>query len=114
MPDKNAVVIATAGSGADIHVPATGEGHGSANMVVHEASHAIDAHAGDFNSASPAFLKARTSDLNSLSDYERQTGAGGPSETYAESAARYYGGSGGPSKTPALDAYWAANPLGGK
>jgi hypothetical protein len=112
LPDRNAVVIATAGTGANLHVPGTGEGHGSVNMVVHEATHAIDAHGGGSKAA--AFLAARTKDLGALSAYERQAGVAGPSETFAESAARFYGGSHGSIVTPALDGFWRAHPLGGK
>jgi hypothetical protein len=115
LPDRNAVVIATTGLGADLRVPATGEGHGSMNVVVHEASHAIDQNASALrNSASPDFLAARAKDLANLPSYETQPGIAGPSETYAESAARFYGGSHGPITTPALDDYWRSNALGGK
>ncbi|QYE37141.1 PAAR domain-containing protein (plasmid) [Polymorphobacter sp. PAMC 29334] len=117
MHDRNAVVIATTGYGtpAGPHVPVTGEGHGSANMTVHETTHAVDAFAGpQRNSSSSDFTAARNSDLSGLSAYEQQAGAGGPSETYAESSARVYGGQHGPTQQPALDAYWRSHPLGGK
>ncbi|HEX8446838.1 MAG TPA: type VI secretion system tip protein TssI/VgrG [Sphingomonas sp.] len=115
MPGHNAVVIATTGSGANTHVPTTGNGHGSVSLVVHEATHAIDNNIGaKLNSSNATFLSARAKDLGVLSAYESQPGIAGPSETYAESAARFYGGSNVNSKTPALDAYWRANPLGGK
>lgn len=117
MPDRNQVVVAVIGHGtpAGAHVPATGEGHGSANLVIHEAAHAVDATIGaSRNSASPAFNEARNKDIGAVSDYERQPGVAGQSETYAESAARYYGGSNGSAKTPALNAYWRDNPLGGR
>jgi hypothetical protein len=111
------VVIATtdAGKAKALRVPATGEGHGSMNLVVHEATHAIDRHAPTtLNSMSKDFLAARTKDLPQLPSYERQPGIAGPSETYAESAARVYGGVHGATVTPALDAYWRAHPLGSK
>ena len=117
IPDRNAVVIATtdAGKAKALRVPATGEGHGSMNLVVHEATHAIDRHAPTtLNSMSKDFLAARTKDLPQLPSYERQPGIAGPSETYAESAARVYGGVHGATVTPALDAYWRAHPLGSK
>ncbi|UVO49520.1 hypothetical protein M0208_02955 [Sphingomonas sp. SUN019] len=94
---------------------ATGEGHGSANLVIHESAHAVDAMvSGSLNSASPAFNAARKADIGALPSYETQPGAAGQSESYAESAARYYGGSHGSINTPALDAYWRDNPLGGR
>lgn len=117
MPSSNEVVIATRGHGtpAGARVPATGEGHGSVNLVIHEVAHAIDATApASRNSASTTFNDARTKDIAALSSYETQPGTAGQSESYAESAARYYGGSGGTSKTPALDEYWRNNPLGGR
>jgi type VI secretion system secreted protein VgrG len=117
LPDRNAVVIATtdAGKARALRVPGTGEGHGSMNLVVHEAAHAIDRNAPPtLNSMSKDFLAARTADLPQLPTYERQPGIVGPSETYAESAARIYGGVHGATVTPALDAYWRAHPLGGK
>ena len=117
LPGRNAVVIATtaAGKAKVLRVPMTGEGHGSANMVVHEAAHAIDRNAPlTLNSMSTDFMAARTKDLPQLPSYEIQPGIAGLSETYAESAARVYGGSHGATVTPALDAYWRAHPLGGK
>lgn len=111
MPDKNAVVIATTGHGTPqgAHVPATGEGHGSANLVIHEAAHAIDAATGA--SGSTAFNEARNKDIDGLTDYEKQPGAAGQSETFAESAARYYGG-GNACNTPNINDYWRRHPLG--
>jgi hypothetical protein len=117
MPDRNAVVIATTGHGTPpgAHVPATGEGHGSANLVIHESAHAVDSNVSpSLNSGSPAFNAARASDVSALPSYETQAGAAGQSESYAESAARYYGGSYGTISTPHLDAYWRDNPLGGR
>jgi type VI secretion system secreted protein VgrG len=115
LPSRNAVVIATRGAGAATHVPLSGDGHGSVNLVVHEATHAIDKHVGNaLNSASAPFLQARAADLATLSAYERQSGVAGPSETYAESAARFYGGKNVSTTTSALDAYWRTHPLGGK
>lgn len=111
MPDKNAVVIATTGHGTPqgAHVPATGEGHGSANLVIHEAAHAIDSATGA--SGSTAFNDARNKDIGGLTDYEKQPGTAGQSETFAESAARYYGG-GNACNTPNINDYWRRHPLG--
>ncbi len=107
MRDKNEVVIAVIGHGtpAGPHVPKTGEGQGSANMVAHEATHSIDR--GDPSPSSSAdFTKARDADMGKLSDYEKQAGEGGPRETYAESAARHAEGKDG--DTPNLKKYWDA------
>lgn len=111
MGGKNAVVIATRGHGSagGPYVPPTGDGHGSVNLVIHETAHAVDAATG--GSASKAFNDARNKDINNLSDYERQAGAAGQSETFAESAARYYGG-GNACNTPNLNDYWRRHPLG--
>lgn len=111
MGDKNAVVIATRGHGSagGPYVPPTGDGHGSVNLVIHETAHAVDAATG--GSASREFNEARDKDMGNLSDYERQAGAAGQSETFAESAARYYGG-GNACNTPNLNDYWRRHPLG--
>ena len=75
LPNRNTVVIATTGTSAARRVPVSGEGHGSMNMVVHEASHAIDRHAGSGrNSSSSYFIKARAADLAGLSSYEKWRG----------------------------------------
>jgi hypothetical protein len=114
---RNEVVIAVIGHGttAGAHVPKTGEGHGSANLVIHEVAHAIDSkQTATRNSSSTDFNTARNADLAALPAYETQAGVAGKSETYAESAARYYSGNHGSISTPALDAYWRSNPLGGK
>lgn len=116
IPARNAVVIAVIGHDtASARVPKTGEGHGSVSLVIHEATHAIEAKVGGSrNSSSSAFKQARDSDLGMLATYERQPGRAGKSETYAESAARYYGADHGTIKTPALDDYWRNNPLGAR
>jgi hypothetical protein len=115
-PDRNEVIIAVIGHGTTegAHVPRTGEGHGSANLVIHEVAHAIDHNqTATRDSSSIDFTTARTADIAVLPAYQLQAGAAGLSETYAESAARYYGGHDGTVSTPALDTYWRNNPLGG-
>lgn len=111
----NKVVIAIRGHGTPegAHVPRTGDGQGSYNLAIHETMHAVDAHArGGPLSSTPAFTAARAHDLAALSGYERQGPLAGPQETFAESAARFYGGDPNAAKTtPALDAYWRADPL---
>ncbi|HXN88381.1 MAG TPA: PAAR domain-containing protein [Methylocella sp.] len=104
-PDRNEVVIATRGQGtpAGAHVPATGDGHGCANLVAHESMHSVDQ--GPNNpSASAEFNAARNADKSKLDSYENQPGAAGQEETYAESAARHAEGKDG--STPALKKYW--------
>ena len=110
-PDKNEVVIAVIGHGtpAGPHVPKTGEGHGSVNLVAHESSHSIDLHGGGPGpSQSDDFTKARDADMNKLSDYEKQAGEAGRQETYAESAARHAEGK--DQDTPHLKKYWDDHP----
>lgn len=108
-PDKNEVVIAVIGHGtpAGPHVPKTGEGHGCANLVAHEASHSID-QGSPSPSQSDDFKKARDADIDKLSDYEKQAGVAGPEETYAESAARHAEGK--DQDTPHLKKYWDDHP----
>lgn len=113
-PNTNEVVVATRGHGtpAGAHVPVTGEGHGSANMTVHEALHAVDHNrGGTARSTGTDFNTARTADLPNLGTYETQAGSAGQEETWAESGARYYGGGGG---TTNLDSYWRNNPPGAR
>jgi len=102
---RNEVVIAVIGHGtpAGPHVPKTGEGHNSVNMVAHEASHSID-RGSPSPSQSDDFKKAREADMDKLSKYEKQDGVGGPQETYAESAARHAEGK--DQNTPHLKKYW--------
>jgi uncharacterized Zn-binding protein involved in type VI secretion len=116
MGDANETVVATRGHGtpAGAHVPKTGEGHGSSNLVIHESTHAVD-HQSDGTSRSatdPNFTAARNADSAGLSAYESQAGSAGQEETYAESSARYYGND--PSdaaKHPNLNGYWATDPV---
>jgi hypothetical protein len=104
-PDKNEVVIAVIGHGtpAGPHVPKFGEGHGSVNLVAHEATHSID-RGSPSPSQSDDFTKARKADMNKLSNYEKQAGEAGAQETYAESAARHAEGK--DQNTPHLKKYW--------
>lgn len=88
-PASNSVVIATCEVDGVRAVPATGNGHGSANLVIHEAMHGFDSI--DTPSDSEAFTTARDADLVRLSAYELQDGAAGREETFAESGAEYYG-----------------------
>jgi hypothetical protein len=106
-PSGNRVIIAT----KDGKVPPTGQGHGSANLVIHEVGHAIDAAGGNISS-SEAFKKAREKDVGNLTAYEKQTGTAGLEESYAESMARYYGGAKDEAENfKGLHEYWAGNPL---
>jgi hypothetical protein len=111
-PKTNKVVIATIGQNdpGGAHVPLTGEGHGSANLTIHEAMHGVDMGAGGAaRSTGTDFGNARGQDIGSLDKYEKQAGVWGPRETWAESSARYYGGGQG---TTGLDNYWKNNPVG--
>lgn len=112
--DSNEVVVATVGHGtaAGAHVPVTGEGHGSHNLTVHEAFHAVDmGHGGAARSSEADFNAARNADLATLPAYEQQPGTAGQEETYAESAARYYGGDPNDAAAhPHLHEFWDKNP----
>jgi type VI secretion system secreted protein VgrG len=109
------VVIATVGHGtpAGAHVPTQGEGHGSQSIVIHETFHAVDLQTGGKPmNADPAFGAARDADAAALDPYQQQPGSAGLEETYAESAARYYGGDPSYATThPNLHAYWGGDPL---
>ena len=114
--DRNELVIATTGHGtpAGAHVPATGEGHGSSNLVLHEGAHGIDHNSpAAVNSGSPNYNAAYNADKPGLSAYEQQAGTAGREESFAESAARYYGGDPNDATNhPNLNNYWAGNPYG--
>ena len=91
-PATKEVVIATRGHGTagGAFVPPMGDGHGSYNLVLHEAAHGLDHVVG--GSSDAGFLAARQADIGVLPAYETQAGVAGPSETYAESIAIKYGG----------------------
>jgi hypothetical protein len=105
-PNTHQVVIATRNGS----VPATGNGHGSSDLVVHETGHAIDAAVSGHNSA--AFQAARNQDLASLPPYQTQPGEAGLQETYAESMALYRSNPQAcKQRYPHLYNYWATDPL---
>lgn len=105
-PGNNRTIIATRGG----VVPATGDGHGSHNLVIHEVGHAVDHNSAASNS--PAFVASRDADKAGLSAYEKQAGTAGKEETYAESMGRYYGGDAtDKANNPNLNEYWKNNPI---
>jgi hypothetical protein len=114
LPKTNEVVIATIGHGtaAGGHVPVKGEGHGSHNVTIHESFHAVDMGGGTPHRSTEAdFNAARTADIGTLSTYETQPGAPGQRESYAESAARYFGGDPNDATAhPNLHDYWDKHP----
>src|SRR5690606_36270480 len=84
-------------------------GHGSQNLVLHEAAHGLDATTTPARSASPAFNDARNADASNLTPYESQPGVAGQQESYAESAARHFGGDpDANTRYPHLGEYWAS------
>ncbi|MCC6524712.1 MAG: hypothetical protein IT373_18795 [Polyangiaceae bacterium] len=94
------------------HVPEAGEGHGSQSVVIHELFHCIDDNEGAPSSSDHSFWEARANDYGRLSEYERQAGEGGPQETYAESAARYFGQDDEDARRrPHMHSYWESEPL---
>jgi Anthrax toxin lethal factor, N- and C-terminal domain len=106
-PGGNRVIIAT----RDGRVPPYGDGHGAANLVLHEVGHGLDDAVGG-GSATAEFQQARTADLAKLEPYLTQAGTAGLRETYAESFARFYAQNPDDATTyPNLHAYWASDPL---
>ena len=99
LPDRKQVVIATEARG---HDRAVATAHGSADMVAHEAGHALDHLANGIQMA--RFMNARDKDKGALTAYELQPGEAGLSETWAESFARFMAGK--DSHTPALHQFW--------
>ena len=112
--ESNRVIVATRGHGTEKgpHVPDTGDGHGSANLAIHEAYHGLDYKNGKPSSATD-FTDVMKNAPGELSDYMSQSGQAGEEETFAESAARRYGCPPNvDGKQPRLDDYWRSNPLG--
>jgi hypothetical protein len=107
-PNNNRVIIATRGG----RVPPTGDGHGAANLVLHEVGHAIGDAATTGGVGDARFIAAREADKAQLDDYEGDANSAGVRETYAESFARFYGNDPNDAATyPHLHAYWASNPF---
>jgi hypothetical protein len=109
---RKAVVVATvAGASGARVVPPAGQGHGSFNLTVHEAMHGHDIASGRRLTATRGFKDARKADSPNLPPYLLQKGKAGIEETFAESAARFYGGDGAlAGQWPALHAWWQADP----
>ena len=117
-PGTNTVIVATRGHDQDDgpYVPPTGDGHGSSNLVIHEAMHSVDHHGPDGNHISETdenFVNARNNDPAIMADgYEGTANPAGAEEAYAESAARYYGGDPNDATNhPGLHEYWEGDPL---
>ena len=103
------VVIATRGHGTQggPYVPATGDGHGSYNLVFHETAHVL----GRITGYSTDFKNARQADYGALDAYQRQAGPAGLQETFAESFANVFAGNPNYSTShPNLSQYWSGNP----
>ncbi len=112
--EGNEVIVATRGHGTEAgpHVPASGDGHGSANLPIHEAYHGLDYRNGKPSSGAE-FTDVRNSAPGELSDYMSQSGQAGEEESFAESAARRYGPPAGAGlNQPTMNGYWKTNPLG--
>ena len=89
MPDTNEVIVATQeGPNGGRQVPPTGSSHGSANLVLHEAGHALD-YRGGKPSDSAEFQRAYEADRAAMPTYLQQPGAAGREEAYAETLALY-------------------------
>ena len=101
MPDRREVIVA--------------ERHGAArerDTLYHEIGHALDGPRAA-RSRSGAFGRAYAADRRRLSGYERQRGAAGRSEAYAESFRKYVEGDRDfRRKEPHLWKYWNDDPLG--
>ncbi len=112
-PQSKEVVIATVGQDTgNPHVPKTGEGHGSVNLVIHESAHGVDYAASPHVSTTKPFTDARNPDKGALAPYETQPDPAGPEETFAESCARFYADDPfSAESTPHLHKYWRDNPI---
>ncbi|MBP0463456.1 PAAR domain-containing protein [Roseomonas sp. PWR1] len=115
MGDTGEVVVATIGHNdnpPNARVPATGEGHGSANLTVHEALHGYDMGGGGHRSDDADFAAARAADTGpNTPAYEQQAGSAGQEESFAESGARYYSDPAAARQNePNLADYWSNQP----
>lgn len=90
--DRDVVVAVVGHSGSSPHVPRSGEGEASFDLVLHELGHSLDENASGKNvlSTLPEFVEARKADASALSAYESQPGAAGLEETWAETFARAF------------------------
>ena len=107
-PANKRVIIATRNG----QVPPTGDGHGAANLVLHEVGHAIGDAVATGGVDDARFIAARDADKARLDDYEGDANPAGVRETYAESFARFHSNDPNDAATyPHLHAYWASNPF---
>jgi hypothetical protein len=114
MGDSNEVIVCTKGHGTPggAKVPPSGEGHGAFDLAAHESMHGYDLGGkGTPKHSEKAFVDARQKDLAKLGTYFTQAGEAGLEETFAESAARYFGKD-PKMKTdwPNLYKYWDSQP----
>jgi hypothetical protein len=107
------VVIATVAAAGGRQVTPRGPNtHGAFSLTIHESMHGFDYSTGHASLADPRFTAARAADWASLGAYERQPQQAGLEETFAESAARHYGGDGTfAGDWTHLARFWGANPL---
>jgi hypothetical protein len=112
LPDRKQVVVATLPAvPSGRRLPATGEGHGSFNLLLHETMHGHDFLKNHGILKDRTFTTARTADYAKLGSYEQQAGDAGLQETYAESAARSFGHDATlPAGWPNLAQFWAQLP----
>jgi toxin lethal factor len=103
--ERNAVIIAVEGHGTE-GGPRIGESHGSENLVLHEALHAVEKYTPKHFKNESDFQQAYTESLPSLPQYERQSGEAGLSEGFAESGARFLTGA---DQSENLQAFWQTN-----
>ena len=108
LPNRKQVVVATLPMPGGRRLPVRGEGHGSFNLLLHEAMHGHDFLKNHRLLRANKFVAARTADFARLGSYEQQAGDAGLQETYAESAARAFGRDTTlPAAWPQLAKFWA-------
>ena len=106
--EKKVVVGSTQGPNGDRILLPKGKRHGSENLMVHEGSHAFDAESSYISANDEKFVAARAADLSCLSDYEKQDGGAGKSETFAEQFAMFVSVQEFKTKCPSLTQYFNA------
>ena len=109
LPGPREIVVATIDGPAGRRLPGPEAGsHGSVDLLLHEAMHGHDFLKGHRVLRDPVFKAAWAADFPLLGRYEQQPGEVGLQESYAESAARLFAGSGLANAWPSLFAFWQA------
>jgi hypothetical protein len=104
--NKSKTVVAAMRNG---QIPEYGNGHGSADLLLHEALHGYDrTHpSGGSYSSTLDFMGAYRADKSNMTAYHTQAGTAGRQEAFAEYGAQYFSGKLDRTKLPNMYNYWS-------